>query len=612
MKTNELKSKIREANKSYRTSDNIISDEEYDNLLDTLKGEISKDDFEDFMNVLSKDVIKDSSLGRKEKLPYHMGSLDKVKTLEEIKKWAKNKGIEDELFILSPKLDGLSIIADENNGKAWTRGDGEIGQKSHDHFKAMNYGKYGKIVSCGEAIMMKKTFDIKYADKFANSRNLVAGQLNSDEPSDILTDVYYIRYNILDKEYDKSAQLELCNKLNKWEIPYEVIKLEDITEELLKNLYENWSDDFTLDGIVIEVSELEVRKRLYKEDGNPDYARAYKGNFEEVKEAKVLDITVSVTKQGLLKPVVVIEPTKLDGATVSNVTAYNFKYLLDNEIGKNSIVSIKRSGQVIPKIVSVIKKGIYPIIKKCPSCGEPIEWNENEVDLICNNFDCPAQRFERILAFFNIMGVEEMGEGIVEKLYNSGYDTIKKILDMKKSDLIKIPGFAERKTDIVYDNIHSKMIDVSLSKLMHATGIFKGLGSKKLVLVCDSKNPIMDSIVSINGFSEKSANVYINGLPKFNKFISNLPITIKKGGEEKMKKKSSKCEGMVVVFTGFRSAEMEKEIIINGGEIGSGVSKNTTHLIMKQKGSGTAKENKAIDLGITIWTGEELADFLGM
>jgi DNA ligase (NAD+) len=623
MEIESLKEKIKKANKLYRTSEvNIMSDEEYDNELDKLKNILSAKEYKEFMDELYNDVIKDEKKDRKETLPYQMMSLDKVKTLDEIKKWLVNKKLMKEDLILTPKFDGLSILADEKVQKAWTRGDGKIGQKSHKHISNMNYGEFGQFITCGEAIMKKSTFDKKYADKFANSRNLVAGQLNSDEPTDILKDIYYIRYGILNSiNMNKEDQIKICNKLNAFTVPYEIVRIEELSEDYLLNLYKKWSEVFTIDGIVIDVNNYKIRENL-KEDGeNPDYAMAYKGNFEEIKQGKVLEVNINVSKQGLLKPVVSIEPIQLDGVTVSNVTAYNYKYLIDNGIGKGSIIEIKRSGQVIPKIISVIKKVKVEEPKTCPDCGKKLIWTKNDVDLMCENEECESQRFQKIIAFFKIMGVEELGEGNLEIMYDAGYDTIKKILNMDKKDYIKLERFGERKSDIVYENIRNKMIEVDMATLMHSTGLFRGLGSTKLELVVNELKgnidniPSIETLCNISGFSEISATAYINGIKKFQEFIKDLPITIKKVNKEegvnKMKKGSQKCAGMVFVFTGFRSDELEDKICNNGGEVGRGVNGKTTHLVMKEKGSGTVKEKMAIEKGITIWNISDLEEHLG-
>ena len=103
--------------------------------------------------------------------------------------------------------------------------------------------------------------------------------------------------------------------------------------------------------------------------------------------------------------------------------------------------------------------------------------------------------------------------------------------------------------------------------------------------------------------------IYLKGLDKFWSWLAELPITIKTESDTQ-EPISKELEGWAVVFTGFRSKEMEEEIILNGGEIKSGISANSTHLVMKIKGSGTSKEQKALKLGQKILNIEEMRAIL--
>jgi DNA ligase (NAD+) len=148
-----------------------------------------------------------------------------------------------------------------------------------------------------------------------------------------------------------------------------------------------------------------------------------------------------------------------------------------------------------------------------------------------------------------------------------------------------------------------------LSKLQHATGIFKGLGSKKLVLLEDFKTkPTVDQVMSIEGFAEVSAKSYIDSYDIFFDFIKDLPVTITEKVEAV--KVGTDLEGKSFVFTGVRRPDLESDIESRGGKIGSGVSKTTTHLVMKAIGSGSSKEKKAIDLGVEVITVEQLEKLL--
>ena len=169
----------------------------------------------------------------------------------------------------------------------------------------------------------------------------------------------------------------------------------------------------------------------------------------------------------------------------------------------------------------------------------------------------------------------------------------------------KIDRFGKRKSTIVYNSIQSCINDVTLSKLQHSTGFFSGLGSKKLALLEHfTTKPSVEEVMSIEGFAEISANCYVNNYDKFFDFIKNLPITIQSKVESV--EVGNDMAGKSFVFTGIRVPEYEKFIVENGGKIGSSISKNTTHLVMKSKGSGSNKEKKAIELGISILEIEDL------
>ena len=365
--------------------------------------------------------------------------------------------------------------------------------------------------------------------------------------------------------------------------------------------------EFELDGLIIEVDDEVLRTKLGREtsSNNPCYARAYKGAFEQIKETTVIGITWNISKQGLLKPVLHVTPIELDGVTVSNVTGNNAKFVMDNGLGIGAKVKIKRSGMVIPLIIEVIKTVdfILPTID-----GVDVIWNEAGIELITAT-ETDDQKLKQLVSFFEILEVKNVSEGIIKQLWDAGYTSIKEILNLKPQLLEQLEGFGKRKAKIVYDAIQDKMKDVELSKLQHATGLFKGLGSKKLVLLEHFETkPTVNQIISIDGFAETSAESYIEGWNKFYDFIKDLPITIKKS--VKAVAGSSELSGQSFVFTGVRCSNLESVIVEKGGEIGSGVSKKTTYLVMKEVGSGSTKETKALQLGVKVITVEQLEKLL--
>ena len=172
----ELVGLIKEANNQYRLGTPIMSDFEYDNLISELS---LIDPDNEILNEVGI-VVSDE---RKSRLPIIMASLNKEKSIDDVIKWARLKSIGiEELVILTPKYDGLSLCVDETTQNCWTRGDGTFGQKSDEHYKLVQNklkNNQNFKYTYGEIIMKKETFLQKYSNDFANPRNLVAGLMNS-------------------------------------------------------------------------------------------------------------------------------------------------------------------------------------------------------------------------------------------------------------------------------------------------------------------------------------------------------------------------------------------------------------------------------------------------
>src|SRR5574343_267098 len=268
MNISELKSKITVANQAYRLGKPVISDKEYDFLIEELEM-LSPDD-----ELLTKvgHTIADES--RKCKLPIKMASMNKVKTIAEINDWVRLKEINrNQEVIITPKYDGLSLCVNEVDNQACTRGDGEFGQKSDAHYKLIQNHLYEDVVendnisefnySYGEVMMPKKIFIDKYSAEFANPRNLVAGLINNKEATKPLADCQYIKYGGVTKApfFPKTKQ-EIIDNLNenqRVKVNYHICKISDLTEEILLNLFAKWSNDYEIDGLIIEVNDLQLQ-----------------------------------------------------------------------------------------------------------------------------------------------------------------------------------------------------------------------------------------------------------------------------------------------------------------------------------------------------------------
>lgn len=627
-----LENQIKMYDSCYRKGTPVVTDEEYDKLVEELKEKSPKS------KLLKNGVVEQKQKeSRKEKLPLQMYSLNKCKSVEEIKQWlTSNKISENEVLIITPKYDGISLVTIESEDKAWTRGDGEIGQKSHLHFAKMNDKHYGvDILAFGEAIMSKKNFE-KYKDKFANPRNMVAGLFNRDEAGVELNDVDYIRYG-MSPDTDKINQIGALNRIN--EVPCKFLVLRasefftldtDLVEQSLTELYKEWLTDYSIDGLVVDINSTKLRGELGREENlNPKYARAIKlPKWSQEATVKVTGVTWQVSKQGKLKPVIQIEPTELAGVMISNVTGYNARYIFDNNISIDSTIKIVRSGDVIPKHIETIyfdknqMEMMADEVVECPSCGYTTVWDESMTELLCINSHCKEKNIAKLCHFFNVLEVEDFGEPSIRKLYDSGFESAKDILELYPTELMTIEGFGSISSKKLRDQFDLLRFDgIPFAKLLHALDYCDGkIGEKTIQLILDNLESIEDlkeifsksffeKLLQINGVSDITANVFIKAVDQFftNEIQSTFPVLISYFQTPKQEVIGDKFSGMKLCFTGCRpTKEQEQEIQLQGGEIVSGVSNKTTHLVVKDSSSSSSKMQKAKELGIIIITLKEL------
>jgi NAD-dependent DNA ligase len=228
---------------------------------------------------------------------------------------------------------------------------------------------------------------------------------------------------------------------------------------------------------------------------------------------------------------------------------------------------------------------------------------------------------KNIIYFMKTIGVENMGPGNITKIYDAGYDTINKIINIKKDELLSIEGFKNKSADNILEAL-KKIKDVDCNVLMDASNIMgRGFGLKKIKSITDIYPEIIDNTVKsrskalklkvedltkINGIANISAELFIENLPNYYKFYDNLGIKCKndkdkdKQDTDKMNKVNINLKDKTFIFSGFRNKDYEKIIEENGGKVTTSISKNTNYLVVKDKEENTAKIIKARELGVII------------
>ena len=651
---------IKKINKAYRDGDTQITDQEYDRLLETIK----------FVNpeneIFNSGVIETIEVNsdREEELRYPMFSLDKETLIIDIQKWLVNKGLPlTTILIATSKYDGISILKDEFEQLAWSRGDGVTGETMHEHYKKLNdKGKKIQLHTIGELIVPKpvfssRTFYRENGEPFKNARNMVAGWKNSDTVTEDLKYAKHVRYGFANDDFtkDKSEQLDFIS-VNFNPVPYKVFKANELDIDELNLLYFEWGKEFDIDGLVFDINDKDIRKKLGRErNNNPAYSRAFKNSdWSYINEPLYVGDEWNISKTAAIKPVVLLDPFDVDGVTISRVTGYNAKFILDNKIGKGAILQVIRSGGVIPKIVGVVKPGIVDLPTVCPSCGTKLSWNESGVDLICINKNCREIKFQKLAFFFVRFKIEGFAEKTIRKFYDAGYNTVGKILSMNSSDIQRLDGMASLSANKLIKEFNEKIKSASFEVIGHASGCFENIGSRKLKMIIDGVKetlvipiidiesmqnseeqdfiifqkalqhmdfPLLDNMLkyakvrknvinnlnTINGMSDKTTENFLDGLIEFGKFMSDLDVQI--SDEQKIKKETTNnntnmknidLTGREFVFTGFRDAELKSFIESCGGVVKDDFRKTTTDLLTKNVDTTSSKAKKAHAQGATV------------
>jgi DNA ligase (NAD+) len=563
--------------------------------------------------------------GNKDVLPYYLGSLDKIKgenAEEDLRRFLKNFPGEK---VVEDKIDGNSglYVVRYINGilyrKLYTRGNGYIGT---DISHLLNYINIPipdfDIIIRGELIIPHIDFDrINRNNDFKNARNAGSGVLNSkDINEELAKHMGFFAYSILDWPYDKinqSQQLQFLKALG-FDIPWYTVIKEATVSKLEKYLEKRKEEaPYDIDGIVV----CDNAKFYPIDEGkNPKHMIAFKVDVSIITVVK--EVIWKPSKDGILKPVVIYDPVEMSGVTMSRASGKNAKFIIGNSVGPGAKILITRAGDVIPDILEVIEPAIKIQLPK-----EEYIWNDNQIEFILkNSADNDTVKKGKIEYFMTQMDIKNVGPGRITLLYDNGYNTLYKILNANANDFAKIEGLGKKSGQQIYDNIYNVISFSPLAHLMSASGVFgPGFGFKRFETILNVYPDILSrATLPINqltalirfvpGFDKIAENI-AEGLPRFNKWLADHPMIIIEsiesvftGGEE-MEPGYVPMNDIKIVFTGFRSSEMENKIKQRGGIVTSSVTKTLTYLVAKDPTDLKGKGEKAQQLGVPIISVEQ-------
>lgn len=620
---------LKTANTAYHTSGKSqLTDKQYDFLLEELR---SRKPSHPLLQQIGAPVqVKTRA---KVKLPYPLFSLDKVKPGEaSYTKWQVS---HEGPYVISDKEDGLSLEVIYEKGiptAAYTRGDGLVGQDVTHLISKLSIPMSIPVKTTFavrmEVIMSEEVFNAKFSKhtevqgKYDNPRNLVAGIVNTIKKNhEALDHVHHIAYEILTPRMKPSEALALL-KSYKFNVVPHVIK-ETITEAFLTKYLaqRKLKSNVAIDGLVVE----QDKKTKRSSTSNPDYAVAFKVTTEDdTVIATVKEVVWTASKYGVLKPVVHLEPIRVGGVTVKKASGFN-AFFIENgckkgdvtskkkPIGPGALVKLTRSGDVIPYIMEVVKAAKLPDM---PDLDYDYTDTGVDIRLVDSESDYTVQD-KRITSFFTTLGIDFIKEKTVARLAEAGLDSVISILKATPEDFLEVEGFKETTANKLYKAIKDKTSSpIPLATLMKASGIFdSGMGERRLLAILNERPDILqifskegpdiclELVKSISGFQTKTAKVFVDGLPKFIKWLKASGL--KTIAKEEVVTTSNKLKNLHVAFTGFRNKDLEEQIKFNSGVVDSGVTKLTNVLLVASKNSTSSKVAKAQQQGVSILTVDE-------
>ncbi|WP_176718848.1 NAD-dependent DNA ligase LigA [Caloranaerobacter ferrireducens] len=654
----ELVDIINDLNYHYYVLDNPkVSDKEYDKLYDELVK------LEEETGI----ILSDSPTQRVGAKPLekfqkhkHLGkllSLDKCKTIEELKNWDArvrrlineyNRENEERLpnptYVVEYKFDGLTINLTYKDGKlvqGATRGNGEIGEAILPQIKTiksipLSIKFKGTVEIQGEGLMPLSVLDEynKTADEpLKNARNAAAGALRNLDPKvtakrKLIAYFYNVGY-IEGRSFN--THLEMIDFLKENRLPVsEYIKtfnsIEELIEEIEKIKETRNSLDVLTDGLVIKINDMRTREVLGYTQKFPRWAMAYKFEAEEM-TTKLIGVEWNVGRTGKVTPTAILEPVEIGGVTVKRATLNNWDDIQRKKVAIGCRVWIRRSNDVIPEIMGTIedscenpKKIEKP--KECPACGS--ELIQEGVHIFCpNSLSCKPQLVSRLVHYASrdAMNIEGFSEKTAEQLYEElGLEDIPKLYELKFEELIKLDRFGKKKAENLLNAIE-KSKNCRLDSFIFALGI-PNVGRKTSTDLANTfkslerlMNATYEELIAIPDIGDKVANSIIEFFTD-EKIISNINKLLEEGvnpvHEEKKIKNDTIFSGKTVVVTGTIegiSRKEAKEIITKmGGKVAGSVSKKTDYVVVGENPG--SKYDKAKELGIKIITGKEFLDII--
>ena len=551
-------------------------------------------------------------------------------------------------FLLEPKVDGLSVALEYENGvfvRGATRGDGQVGEDVTENIRTIRSipmkleNAPASLIVRGEVYMPRKTFErlneereLRGESLFANPRNAAAGSMRQLDPKiaaarglDMV--VFNIQYTDHAPFETDSAGLDWLRSLRFKVIDFRLSRdIEEIQSAILELGDQREKYPFDIDGAVVKVNSLTQRDALGETAKFPRWAAAYKYPPEQ-KESVVQDIVVQVGRTGVLTPKAVVSAVRLAGTTVTNATLHNQDFITEKDIRIGDTVVLQKAGEIIPEVVEVLREkrpeGTEPycLPDVCPVCGAPVARDPDGAAIRCTGAECPAQLHRNLTHFASrdAMDIDGMGPAVMSQLIGKGL--VKSPADLyylTEQELADLERMGKKSAQNAINAIDASR-SRGLERLLYALGI-RQVGQKAgkvlaahfgsfdaLAAAPEEELTAIDDVGAITA-------AYIREWLE-NAQSQHLISRLKEAGvsmEAVEQPSGDQFKGMTFVLTGtlerFTREEAARFIEDRGGKSSGSVSKKTTYVVAGENAG--SKLRKAGELGIPVLTEEEFAAML--
>ncbi|MDR2530572.1 MAG: NAD-dependent DNA ligase LigA [Oscillospiraceae bacterium] len=546
-------------------------------------------------------------------------------------------------FTVEPKVDGLSVALTYSDGAftlGATRGNGQIGENVTENLRTIasipaTVAATGTLIVRGEVFMPKSVFESLNSEReendeklLANPRNAAAGALRQKDAKVTASRRLDIRvFNLQYADgvtFDAHAEsLSYLASLGFPVIPHElctsaaecVAAIRAI--DLSRDGYE-----FGIDGAVVKVDDLELRRELGSTSRVPKWAVAYKYPPEE-KETALLDIVIQVGRTGAMTPKAVLAPVRLAGTTVTSASLHNQDFISVKAIGIGDTVLVRKAGEIIPEVVRVTRHAEnstpFVIPDKCPECGSAAV-REDAVTR-CVNPNCPAQRLRSITHFASksAMDIKGLDKSTIAKLIEA--QLVATPADLYTLDKDAIASLFKKGSTTAANLVEAIAGSKShgMARLLTALGIRQvGESAAKSLAqhfasIDDLALASFEQLVAIRDVGEVTAR-YISDYfanPQSQEMLARL-LASGLDFRSNLKVADTRLAGQTFVLTGTLerySRDEARELLENlGAKVSGSVSKKTSVVVAGE--SAGSKLEKAIELGVTIMTEAEFTQLV--